>query len=199
MVQKIQAPTASKADAKRRAILRAAAGVFRKRGLADAGMRDIARAAQLSPGNLYYYFRDKSELVFFCQAEALDRMLGAAVALEGGPLPAARRLSMVIAAHIDATLNEVDGAAAHTDVEVLSPPLRRRITAKRDRYERAVRRIIADGIHRKEFRECDPGLVTRAILGALNWTSRWYDPGGPLSPGAVADEFADYLVKGLAR
>ena len=38
--------------AMRSAILRAAAGVFRQRGFAETGMREIAAAADLSPGNL---------------------------------------------------------------------------------------------------------------------------------------------------
>ncbi len=68
---------------------------------------------------------------------------------------------------------------------------------KRDRYERAVRRIIAEGVRNKEFRRCDEKLVARAILGALNWTARWYDPEGPLSGTLLADEYSRYLVRGL--
>jgi hypothetical protein len=48
-----------------------------------------------------------------------------------------------------------------------------------------------------EFVECDPKLVTRAILGALNWTARWYRPEGAQSPEAVGAAFAAYLVRGL--
>jgi AcrR family transcriptional regulator len=188
-----------KADARRTSILRAAGRVFRAHGIAQTGMREIAEAADLSPGNLYYYFKNKAELLYFCQVAALDRMLAAAVALESGPLPAGKRLRRVIVTHLSCTLDEVDGAAAHTEVDMLPPDLRKRIVERRDRYETAVRRIVASGIKRQEFRHCDPALVARAILGALNWTARWYDPDGTLTASAVAEEFADYLVHGLNK
>src|SRR2546427_6372632 len=50
-----------KNDARRLEILRAAARVFRRLGLSATGMREIAEEADLSPGNLYYYFSGKDE------------------------------------------------------------------------------------------------------------------------------------------
>ena len=181
----------------RQTILRAAAGVFRDRGFAATGMREIAEAADLSPANLYYYFTSKHQLLYFCQDHSVDRMLEATRARNGGGTDPAERLRRVIAAHLTCMLDELDGAAAHTEVDALPPPLRRRIVAKRDRYERAVRRIVAAGVRRGAFVKCDPALVTRAILGALNWTAKWYRPGGPEQPASVAGAFADYLVRGL--
>ena len=81
------------ATAQRDAILRAAARLFRERGFADTGMRDIAEAADLSAANLYHYFDGKDELLFYCQDRALDRMLDAVAAARrrvgvGGRTPA---------------------------------------------------------------------------------------------------------------
>ncbi len=186
-----------RALAMRGAILRAAAGVFRERGFAETGMREIAAAADLSAANLYYYFKNKADILYFCQDHSVGRMLETTTALARRRLTPAVRLRRVIAAHLVCMLDELDGAAAHTEIDALPPPLRKRIVAKRDRYERAVRRIVADGMRSGAFRKGDPTLTTRAILGALNWTTRWYRPGGRLAPRAVADAFADYLVRGL--
>jgi AcrR family transcriptional regulator len=48
---------------KREAVLAAAVSCFAARGLAGAGMREIARAAGLTEGTLYHYFSSKDELI----------------------------------------------------------------------------------------------------------------------------------------
>lgn len=173
--------------------------MFRRRGFGATGMREIARAADLSAANLYYYFRSKHELLYFCQDHSLDRMMEACRAAHASRTAPAERLRRVIRAHLTCMLDELDGAAAHTEVDALPASLRGRIVAKRDRYERAVRRIVAAGSRAGAFVTCDATLVTRALLGALNWTARWFRPDGPRAPAAVADAYAAYLVRGLLR
>ena len=187
-----------KSEARRLDILRAAARVFRRSGVAAAGMREIAEEADLSPGNLYYYFAGKDELLFFCQDRTVDRMLEAAAAAHASNLPVAEQLRSVIRAHLHCTLDELEGATAHLEIDMLAEELRRPLIEKRDKYEQAVRALIAKGVERGEFASCDAALVARAILGALNWTSRWYRPDGTQSVTAIADGLADYLVRGIA-
>jgi len=172
--------------------------MFRDRGVADTGMRDIAEAADLSPANLYHYFRGKDEILFYCQDRALDRMLDAVAAAKRRRAPAANRLHEILRAHLKTMLDEIEGATAHLHVDALSPVLRARIVRKRDKYEQALRAVVADGMRRGEFVGGDPAVVGRAMLGALNWTVTWFSPAGPRSATDVGEIIAAFLVRGVA-
>ena len=104
----------------------------------------------------------------------------------------------VVRAHVHCLLDEVEGSAAHLEVESLPAHLRQPIIAKRDRYERGLRRLVAGGIRDGAFVPCDAKLVTRAMLGAINWTARWFRADGPRAAGDVAEDVAEYLIRGLA-
>src|SRR5262245_50409179 len=149
-----------RAEQRRVDILRAAAQVFRSRGFAAAGMRDIAVAADLSPANLYHYFAGKEEILFFCQDRTLDRLLRAARAAESERGPLAVRLRALAVAHVRCIVDEVECSAAHFEVDALPAGLRRRIVIKRDRYERAVRGLVAQGIARGDLADTDATIAT---------------------------------------
>jgi AcrR family transcriptional regulator len=176
-------------EARRVDILRAAARVFRRRGIAAAGMREIAEEAGLSPGNLYHYFSGKDEILLFCQERTLERMLEAVTSARGS---AEERLRSVLRAHVHSMLDEMEGTVAHLDVESLPVRMRAKMIERRDAYERALRAIVAEAMPRG-----DAALITRAMLGAVNWTARWYRPDGASSVDDIADRLAEYLLKGL--
>jgi hypothetical protein len=40
-------------------------------------------------------------------------------------------------------------------------------------------------------------MVTRFVLGVLNWTITWYHPDGSMTPNEIADQCADLFLQGL--
>lgn len=179
-------------------ILRAASQLFRERGFADTGMRDIADAVDLSPANLYHYFDGKHELLFYCQDRALDRMLDAVASARRTTSSATERLRLVFTAHVHTLLDDIEGATAHMQMETLPPPLRSAIVKKRDRYEHALRRLVAAGVRSGELVDMQPAIVARAMLGAMNWTVTWFRPGGVETAAAVGEVISRFLVRGIA-
>jgi AcrR family transcriptional regulator len=184
-------------QARRLEILRAAGREFRTRGFAETGMREIAAAADLSPANLYNYFRGKDEILFFCQDSALDRLIANLERVRHAKASASQKLRLVIAFHLHCVLDEVEGSAAHLLTNSIPPHLQKRLLAKRDRYEQGVRQLIAAGIRSGEFVSTGPALATRAILGTLNSTVLWFNAEGPLTADELANNFATYLIRGL--
>jgi len=161
-------------------------------------MRDIADAADLSAANLYHYFNGKHDLLAYCQDRALDRMLAAVDAARRKPATAAERLQIVLAAHLRTLLDDVEGGTAHLQIESLPPALRAAIVKKRDRYEHALRRLLASGVRSGEFVDIDPVVVARAMLGAMNWTVTWFRPEGPEPAADVSADIAAFLLRGVA-
>jgi AcrR family transcriptional regulator len=187
-----------RSDERRNAIVMSAQGAIRQLGLKRTGMREIARAAGLSAGNLYYYFRNKHELVWYCQDLTLEALLG--VAVEAGERPDAQsQLAHLVRGHLQVLLDPRMAGAVHLDFYDLPKPLYHKLVEKRDGYERAVRQLIERAQRRGEIAKGDAKLQTFALLGALNWAARWYKPDGALSVDEVADVFVPQLLKGLIK
>jgi AcrR family transcriptional regulator len=195
-VVQIDAPTA-KAQDRRAEILRCAAEVFREKGFHKAGMREIADGLGVAPGALYYYFASKEELLYACQDISLTRLIESARRILRQDAPADERLRALIAAHLDLTLDELGGSAAHVEFHALPPERLAEIVKKRDTYERLIRRVIRGGIKDGTFRKTDVKLATMALLGALNWSVVWWNPQGRWSSPDLVRGFADVFVAGL--
>jgi len=187
----------SRRDRRRAEILKSAAAAFRRRGYHGASVEQIADALRMTKGSLYYYFKSKEEILFFCHDWSLDLLLAALNEAREGETSPDAQLRRLIVAFVHMILDELHGTALTLDPQALSPPLLRRIVAKRDAFDQGLRRILKQGMDAGVFAPGDPKLLSFAILGAVNWINRWFDPRGAASSQQIAELFADYLVNGL--
>ncbi|HET9225632.1 MAG TPA: TetR/AcrR family transcriptional regulator [Thermoanaerobaculia bacterium] len=185
---------------RKREILEAASRVFRAKGLHAAGMRDIAAELGMAVGNLYYYFRDKEELLAFVQESALARLLDMAARVRELDLPADQKLQLLLEEHV-VRLNDPEegtpGSLAHLEVEALGEERRAAVLARRDEYEQIVRSLIEEGMARGMFRPADPKVASLALLGSVNWTVKWFRPAGGKSAREIGRQIAEIMVRGL--
>lgn len=180
-------------------ILKAAAKAFRKLGYHGATVEEIAAALHMKKGNLYYYFRNKEEILFACHQYSLDRLLAILDEIERSGVSPEQKLRGLIGAFVHTILNELHGTALGLDLEALSPAHLRTVIARRDRFDKGMREVLKEGIRSGTFVYADAKLLSFAILGAVNWIPRWYSPNGPSTSEEIAERFADYLIAGLRK
>ena len=168
-------------------ILKSAAAAFRKLGYHGATVEQIAAALRMKKGNLYYYFRNKEEILFACHEYSHDRLQELLDQVVRSTAPP----------DVHVILDELHGTALLLDLEALTPAHLKAVIVRRDRFDRGMRLILEEGIATGVFAPGDPKLVGFAMLGALNWIARWFNPGGPASSDQIATRFADYLIAGL--
>jgi AcrR family transcriptional regulator len=160
-------------------------------------MREIAEGLGLAPGALYYYFESKEDLLHACQEISLDLLTRRAREVARSDASPPEKVRALVRAHLEATLDELGGSAAHLEFRSLPPDRFRSVVSKRDAYEGWVRRILRDGVRRGAFRPLDVKLTALALLGALNWTVVWWRPEGRWTPGDLVDGFAETFLRGI--
>ncbi len=158
-------------------------------------MREIAAAAGMLPGSLYYHFPSKDELLLAVYEEGVSRIaerLDAAVTCAKAPWA---RLEAACVAHLEMLL-EAGGDTAQVVIRVRPedcPAMAARLVALRDAHEDRFKALIA-ALDLPE--STDRQALRLMLLGALNWTQTWYRPGGD-SPATIARRFLALVVDSL--
>ena len=127
-------------------ILKSAAAAFRRRGYHGASVDEIASALEMTKGNLYYYFRNKEEILYACHDYSLDVLLALLEDVQAEASPPDVKLRKLVLAFVHVILDELQGTALTLDLQALSPPLLRKVIARRDAFDRGVRAIIQQGM-----------------------------------------------------
>jgi len=178
-------------------IMKSAAKAFRRLGYHGATVEQIAAALKMKKGNLYYYFKNKEAILFACHQYSLDELNRLLEEVERSGLSADEKLRRLIVAFVHTILDELHGTALFLDLEALSPVHLKAVIARRDTFDRGVRRVLEEGMATGTFGPGDAKLRAFALFGAVNWIPRWFNPDGPASSQEIADHFADFLIGGL--
>lgn len=183
----------------RQEILRAAARLFQQQGYDGTSMNDVAAALKLSKGGLYHHFQSKDEILFDLMSHAMDiteeRVLNPVRAIADPE----ERLRTLIRRHIAVVLSERDREITvmlHEN-HPLSPPLRKRINARKKDYVHFVENLIADVQRARGSKgTVNPRAAAFALLGMINWIYQWYRPEGSLQEESLAQQYTDIFLQG---
>lgn len=192
-------------------ILDAAARAFMRQGFAATSLDRVSDEIGSTKGAIYYYYRSKSELFFAVHRRGMELTQAAIRPSFDAKLPARERLHGMAVAHTILVIDHL--AYLRVIAQGLEMHLLERtneseraelaeVAALREANENLYIRVIKDGVGAGEFRPVDAKLAAKPLLGALNWTSRWYQPRTEETQAAkkrLAEQIADFVVAGLEK
>ncbi len=185
-------------DIKREAVLQTAAHMFLEQGYRRTSMSELARRLQITKPALYYYFRNKEELLVECYRAGITRietLLDKALVSSGTGFTKVRAYIHAYATSI--VLYEYGRCVAMLDENELSPDTRREVRALKRRIDATLRAYVEEGIADRSIAPCDARLASFAMAGAINGIGNWYNPAGVLTGQEIAAHYTELLTEGL--
>lgn len=185
-----------KAARKKEEILRSASLVIARNGYQNATMEDIAAELLMTKGSLYYYFKNKEELLYKCHELILSCAMERIEGLFLENLSSREKMKRAIKIHLDIVIREKEVFNLIGKPEQLfSEETIWKVLQKRDEYAGIFDKIIDEGVAEGEFLIDHKKMVRMMILGAANWVQVWYSPEGKYGKEEVEEIYADYLLK----
>jgi TetR/AcrR family transcriptional regulator, cholesterol catabolism regulator len=184
---------------KRDEILTAATERFGRDGYEDTRWADIAADVGVGPTALYHYFESKQHCLYVIMDRAIAGFLSRFEELTADPdTDPLDVLTQLIADCFDVTEHEVQrNRVLVAQQGMLAGPSRspreeeaRQLARARTRdLEFAWATFLARAMQQGAIAQCDPRLMTRAILGLYNSIWHWYRPNGAVALDRVAAFF----------
>ncbi|MDF3311894.1 TetR/AcrR family transcriptional regulator [Rhodococcus sp. T2V] len=192
-------------------IVAAAAKTFARMGYSGARIDDVAAEMGATKGRVYHYYTSKAEILADILTEAAYMLTDAVQPVLDEPgIDSARRLERMAVRHTLVLLEQNDvqvvtlhninlmiGRAVTSDTSSF-----RRIAEVRRSYEQIWRTAIEVGVEEGALHAVDIDLATKAVLGALNWSTVWYRPDPTDSDSSrlkIAEILAHHAIGGVLR
>ena len=177
-------------------MLRAAARCFNEKGYSGSSLKDVANILGLTDAALYYYVRNKEELVYLCYLRAGDvgrETLDRAIAEGRNGLDIVQRY---LRYHLEIMTGERGPIAIMSEIPSLKPDHRDEILEISRRHSARFEAVLERGIEDGSIAPCDVRMTGNAIMGSLNWVPKWFRGDVEVGKKVVA-EFPAILSAGL--
>ena len=189
-------PAQAASDSLKPLLVAVSARLFREKGFDNTTVRDIAAAAGVQAGSWFYHFKSKQDILQAVIEEGMQQALVRIEQVAALGLPPREAFRRLVHTHLETLLSPGQDFVYVMLYEwrALSPEAQLRIVAAKDRYEALWDAVLRELQASGEWPA--PGKLDRLwLLGALNWSARWYRR----YAGVSIDELAESAIQFLLR
>jgi AcrR family transcriptional regulator len=171
----------------------AALRIFCAKGFAAATVQDVAAEVGVLKGSIYHYVDSKDALlagIFETAHLELTTIVGTVAQLDGSP---EEQFLELIRQQVHWYLESPEQSTVlFREWPFLTGAHREIVVGRRKGLERFLRRLLEQAAATGEIgRDLDIHRALRFVVGAVNAVPTWYRPGGPDSPGRIAEVYAE--------
>lgn len=179
---------------RREIILKRAGELFERNGFTDTSLQDIADAAGIAREGIYYYFKNKTQILLELILPVSQSLMNGLTELLAADIDSVDKLRAAMRNHLGAfnpDYIEMTLALRNVYSEQEDEKLAELNALWKD-YEKTWVDLIVQGQQTGAFAaDLDAKIVAFGILGMCNWLSRWYDP----ARSATIDEISDIFFR----
>lgn len=179
-------------------IVERSARLIREKGFPGTTVEDVADLFDVTKAAIYYYVKDKQELLLQIHLQTLNLALRTVEEIAATQAPPPEKLRSFIRRHVGMIAERLDlftvyfNEKHHLRAEDLAA-----VTALERRLVDTLAGIYRDGVAGGQFRDLDPTVAVFAILGTSSWIYRWYRPGGRLDVDQIAALIETVALQGV--
>jgi TetR/AcrR family transcriptional regulator, cholesterol catabolism regulator len=190
-----KAQPSARYEQRRLELLRAAARTFNRRGFHSATLDDVADELGVTKPAIYYYAKNKDELLSACAdiaLAALELALAATTAL-----PPAERLHRFFSRYAEVICEDFGRCLVMTEPRDLAPPARKSNIAARRALNLGVRDIIRAGVADGSYRPCNELALASALFDSFNGLAKWFKPKGAMPLAQMVEIYMAIFESGM--
>ena len=179
-------------------IAKVAARLFCRKGFLETTMDEIAAAAKISKGGMYYYFPSKTEVLHFILSNYMDLVLENLEQNLSHINGNEDKVKFIISRHIELYANKASEARVLLhDAHCLPTKYFKVIAEKERKYFQIVSRVLS-GFFGGSLPRGQLTSATFVLFGMCNWIYSWYDPKGAIAPQELSKIIWTVFLKGAS-
>ncbi len=184
-------------ELKRRAALRVAARIFNEKGYHATSLDEVAEEIGVTKTALYYYFKNKEQLLYECLKLTYNCGQTARLEAEGFDGSAFDKLSFLYKRFMELLMEERGAYTTMANIRALPEEAQEELIDRRRQLDRYSRMLIEKAIQEGALRPVDVRITSNFFLGAVNWILRWHTEDDAMSPEEVSAHFLDLFMNGI--
>jgi TetR/AcrR family transcriptional regulator, cholesterol catabolism regulator len=194
----IKKPKSKRWSKQRQNIISCAVKLFWQKGYDGTSVQDISDAAKVNKAAIYYYFENKSVLLYEISLQITEQLTNQAQEIINSNLSPEKKFEKLVKNQVIWALTHLyNTSAVLLERRNLPPKLLNVIIAKRSQYENIARDLLGELLPEEKAQIISPKIASLFIFGLIFSLTQWFKQSGEFSAEEIASKVYLFISDGL--